>query len=264
MRVVKGLLQRCAEVVEFMAAAAAPCRLSAIAAALDLPKSATHRLLREMLALGWMEQDGADGPYRLSLRFALLGHRVLQSSGLQDLVQPVLDRLAGETRELVRLTMATEHGLVWLAAAQGAPPGLLYQPTMDGPVLLHATANGKAYLAGLPDPAALRLAQRSGLGQVRPTGRTLATPETLLAELHRVRQSGFAVAMEEAEAGISAVAVGIAGDGRVLGTLSVAGPSLRVGLDRIPVLAGALRQAAEVLAAIWPAGPHGSVKEAQP
>ncbi|HEY0419723.1 MAG TPA: IclR family transcriptional regulator [Acetobacteraceae bacterium] len=264
MRVVKGLLQRCAEVVEFMATAAEPCRLSAIAQALDLPKSATHRLLREMLALGWMEQDGADGPYRLSLRFALLGHRVLQSSGLQDLVQPVLDRLAAETRELVRLTMATEQGLMWFAAAQGAPPGLLYQPAMNGPVLLHATANGKAYLAGLPEAAALHLARRGGLGGAGPTARTVASAEALRAELERVRRQGYAVAVEEAEPGITAVAAAVVAEGRALGTVSVAGPSLRIGPDRIPVLAAALAHAAGVLAAIWPAGPAPAAQGAHP
>src|SRR5436305_299464 len=95
--------------------------------------------------------EGAGNMYSgtRKLRFALLGHRVLQASRLPDLVQPVLDALAAETRELVRATIATEDRLVWLACAQGAPPGLVYQPAMDGPVLLHATANGKAYLATL-------------------------------------------------------------------------------------------------------------------
>lgn len=264
MRVVKTLLQRAADVVEFMAASPGPCRLSAIAAALDLPKSATHRLLREMLAIGWMVQDGADGPYRLTLRFALLGHRVLQSSGLQDLVQPVLDRLAADTRELVRLTMATEQGLVWFAAAQGAPPGLLYQPATDGPVVLHATANGKAYLAALDDRLATALARRHGLGAVIPTPRTITTADALRTELAGIREAGHAVAAEEAELGITAVAVAIVAAGRVLGTVSVAGPSLRIGPTRIPALAAALTASAGMLAGIWPSGPTATAREANP
>ena len=249
MRVVKSLLQRCAAVVEFMAAGNEPCRLSAIAQALDLPKSATHRLLREMLALGWMEQDGADGPYRLSLRFALLGQRVLLSTGLQ----PVLDRLALATRELVRLTMVQDDaGLVWLASAQGAPPGLLYQPATDTPVLLHATANGKAYLATLGD-AALDLAHRGGLGNPGPTAHTINDEPALRTALLQIRTQGFAVAAEEAEPGITAVAVAVMNAGRALGTVSVAGPSLRIPSSRVPDLARQLTDAAAQLAALWPA-----------
>ncbi|HXT82009.1 MAG TPA: IclR family transcriptional regulator [Acetobacteraceae bacterium] len=253
MRLVKGLLQRCTEVVELLATAGTPCRLSDIAAALDMPKSAAHRLLQELKPLGWVEQDGPEGPYRLTVRFALLGHRVLRASRLLDLVPPVLDGLAARTGELVRLTLATEEGLTWFAFAQGAPPGLMYQPGMDGPVVLHATANGKAFLATLGDDDALALARRGGFGRLRPTERTIDAEATLLAELGQVRYQGYAVADQEAERGVVAVAVAVcAADGQAHGTMSVAGPHLRIGGDRVPVLAQALKEAAASLASVWP------------
>jgi DNA-binding IclR family transcriptional regulator len=168
-------------------------------------------------------------------------------------VPPVLDGLAARTGELVRLTLATDHGLTWFAFAQGAPPGLVYQPGMDGPVVLHATANGKAFLATFSNEAALGLARRGGFGQLRPTERTLDAEAALLAELARVRRRGYAVADQEAERGVVAVAVAVrAGDGSVRGTMSVAGPHLRIGGDRIPALAAALKEAATSLASVWP------------
>ena len=186
---------------------------------------------------------------RLTLRFALLGHRVLQASGLQDVVQPVLDALAAETRELVRLTVSTERGLIWFAFAQGAPPGLVYQPAMDSDVLLHATANGKAFLSTLSDAAALDLARAGGLGQRKPTPRTLHTASALRDELAAIRARGYAVAVEEAEHGITAVSVPVRpSGGPATGTVSVAGPSLRVGPERIPALASSLQRAAATLA----------------
>jgi DNA-binding IclR family transcriptional regulator len=252
MRLVKGLLERCVEVVELLSAAGAPMRLSDIAQALDLPKGAAHRLLQELCALGWAEQDGS-GLYRLALRFALLGNRVLQASGLSDLTQPVLDRLAARTRELVRLTVATGDGLVWLGSAQGALPGLMYQPAMNGTLVLHATANGKAFLATLDDSAALLLARRGGFGAVRPTPQTMRDEAALLADLARVRMRGYGLAEQEAELGVNAVAVAILGPAVVaLGSVSVAGPSLRLPPARIPELASALRETAAVLASIWP------------
>jgi len=256
MRLVKGLLSRCVEVIELMAAGPAPLRLSDIAETLDLPKSAAHRLLRELCGLGWVEQDAGEGRYRLSLRFALMGSRGLSATGLPELARPLLRALADRTRELVRLTLATGEGLVWIASAQGAPPGLMYQPAMDGPLVLHATANGKAYLAALPQAVALRLAAASGLGQVRPTPRALATAEQLRSELDRVRARGYATAEQEAEAGVTAVAVAIrAGGGEPVGTVSVAGPSLRLPPERIPILVAALQETAAALAAGWPMAP---------
>lgn len=257
MRVVKGLLHRAAEVLEFMAAAGAPCRLSELAEALGLPKSAVHRLLHELCTLGWVEQQGVEGPYRLTLRFALLGNRVLQASGLPDAVAPVLRALAERTGELARVTVASGEGLAWLASAQGAPPGLVYQPAMEGRLVLHATANGKAFLAALGERQALMLARRGGLGRVRPTPRTIATVAELVAALARVRAEGYATALEEAEQGVTAVAVAIRpsrGGGVPLGTLSVAGPSVRMAAERIMVLAGLLGESAAALGAVWPEG----------
>ena len=170
MRLVKGLLERCVGVMEHMAAG--PAGVSDIAATLDLPKSAAHRLLQELCRLDWAEQQ-SDGRYAATLRFALLGNRVLQIAGLQDTTQPLLDRLAREVRELVRLTIATTDGLVWLASAQGAPAGLVYQPAMSGTVVLHATANGKALLATMDDEQAIAMAVRGGLGRLRPTPRSI-------------------------------------------------------------------------------------------
>ena len=256
MHVVKGLLSRCVAVIELMAAGTAPLRLSEIAQALDLPKSATHRLLRELVALGWVTQEAAEGRYRLSLRFALLGSRGLSATGLPDLARPLLRALADSTRELVRMTLASGEGLSWIAAAQGAPPGLMYQPAMDGTLVLHATANGKAYLAALPPEPALRLARRGGLGKIRPTPATLHQERALLAELERVRRAGYAVAVEEAEPGVTAVAVAIVPPGTgPVGSVSVAGPSLRLPSARIPALAALLTETAAALAAGWPIGP---------
>lgn len=270
MRVVKTLLNRCVDVVDLLAARPGPSRLSDIAGALGLPKSAAHRLLRELCMLGWVEQDRADGPYRLTLRFGLLGQRVMLATGLLDLTRPLLERLAAETRELARLTIVTGagvtgagvtgsgvtgSGLAWLSSAQGAPPGLMYQPAMDGPVVLHATANGKAWLAAMPDDQALDLARRGGLGQAMPTSRTMTEETALLADLAGVRARGYAVADQEAELGVTAVAVAL--PDRRMGTVSVAGPSARLAEERFDALAAALTSAAAGLAMVWPAHARG-------
>jgi DNA-binding IclR family transcriptional regulator len=253
MRLVKGLLDRCVQVVELMATTPGPHGLSAIAAALDLPKSATHRLLRELCDLGWVEQSDDEGPYRLTLRFGLLGTRIVQATGLAEIAQPLLDRLAAETRELVRMTLAVEDGLVWFANAQGALPGLIYQPATDGPVVPHATANGKALLAYLPEARALDLARRGGLGQPGPTPRTIATEAALLADLAATRERGYALANEEAEPGVTAVAVCVRlADGTPVSTMSIAGPTLRMAAATLPVLAKALADTANSLAVLWP------------
>lgn len=252
MRVVKNLLDRCVEVVEMMALSPMPRGVSEIAATLGLPKSDTHRLLRKLCDVGWAEQVGADGPYRLTLRLALLGSSVLHASGLTRTAQPLLDRLAARTRELVRLTVAGPGGLSWVAYAQGAPPGIRYQPSISGTVVLHATASGKAFLAALPEEKALEMARAQGVGRLRPGPRTVAGEAELLRDLAQVRAQGYAVIDEEAEPEIKAIAVAVRrSDGAPLGTLSVAGPRMRLPDEAVTEAARLLAETAQLLAVSW-------------
>jgi len=252
MRVVKGLLERCVGTVEALTSAPEGMRLSDLARSLDMPKAAAHRLLRELVRLGWVEQS-AEGLYRLTPRLPLVTQRVLHATGIAELVQPVLDQVARDTRELARVAVALPDCLVWLAHAQGAPPGLLYQPAMSDPVRPHATANGKAWLATLPPERALAIARAGGLGEPRRAPRTITSETALARDLQRTRARGWGLAEEEAEPGVVAIAVAVRPrGGATVATISIAGPLVRLPESRRPAIAARLVQAAAQLAAIWP------------
>jgi DNA-binding IclR family transcriptional regulator len=84
--------------------------------------------------------------------------------------QPVLERLAGDSRELLRLTL-TRHGrLVWIEVAPGRVPGLMSPPARTDSVALHA--NGKAWRATLAESDVLRIQRDFGPDAPRAVGRT--------------------------------------------------------------------------------------------
>lgn len=259
MRLVKGLLNRCLEVLELLSVDAQWRRLSDISAALALPKGPLHRLLAELVALGWVEQETQTERYRLTLRLALLGQQYLRNTTLPGVVQPILDEVARRCGELVRLTVVQGEQLRWLASSQGAPTGLMYQPAFDGPIVLHTTANGKAWLATMDDATALRLARAFGFGRA-DTGGTLWGPRALRdeaalrKELAATRARGYGLAVEEAERGVKAIAVVVRAhdDRTVLGTMSIAGPLVRMGPERDAEFHDLLRQAAGTLGLVWP------------
>ena len=64
-----------------------------------------------------------------------------------DVAQPSLDRLAEESRELVRLAIVDGSELVFVAKAQGATRGLRYDPDMGLSVPLSCSAAGHAWLS---------------------------------------------------------------------------------------------------------------------
>jgi DNA-binding IclR family transcriptional regulator len=257
MRVVKSQLTSCLDLLAVMASNARGMRLTDLASNLGAPKSSTQRLLDHLAGEGWIEQDEATNQYRLTPRLAVLGHRYLESAGITNIAQGLLERLAARTGELARLTALDGRRLVWIGSAQGAPRGLRYEPSMGATIVSFATANGKAWLATLSDDEAVAVASSDGLGRRRKVPalgpNAITSADELLADLQVTRKRGYAVSNEEAEPGVAAVAVTIrAAGGGVLGTTSIAGPVIRMNHARYEAVARSLDVAAAELALAWP------------
>ncbi|RWM21118.1 IclR family transcriptional regulator [Mesorhizobium sp.] len=250
MRVVNSLVERCFAVIELLANEASTLRLGEIAEKLDLQKSAAHRMVTTLCEIGWVEQEPVTGFYKLTLRLAILGQRFLSATRLTDVCQPVLDELAGESAELVRMAVVQGETLTWIAQVQGARNGLKYQPEMVARVRLAITANGKAYLSTLNPTDAIRIAINDcGVGEERSVG----SVEEFMKQLKLTKKRGWAISLEEAEPGVVAIAAPITlGDGQAVGTVSVAGPSSRLTPDRHEKVASSVSSTAAKLGELWP------------
>ncbi len=250
-------VERCLSLIEALAGEPEPVELVELARRIGLPNSATHRTLSTLVARGWVVQDPASQNYFLSLRLCTLAFRDLEARAVPDIVQTVLTGLAKRTREYCRLAIVEGDDLVWVARAQGATGGLRYDPDMGDELVLHATANGKAWLATLPENEALRIVCARGFDTVRPLGeRAVSNVDDLRRHLAETRSRGYATAVEEAEVGTAALAVPFFSDetdaARAAGTISIAGPLVRIGPERFEELSGELHAAAKEVTALWP------------
>jgi DNA-binding IclR family transcriptional regulator len=248
--------ERCLAIIELLAEDAGTRPLGEIAEALDLPKSGAHRLLTTLCELGWAEQDGQTSFYRLTMRLATLGQKFYVATGIPDVCQPLLDRLARESREFARLAVVDGHSLVWVAYAQGATSGLVYQPSLaTNTVPLSVTASGKAWLATVALEYALECVEANGGFAMAERYGPNATRsvEAFVRELETTRRRGYGLAMSEAEPGVTAIAAAIraGAQGSALGTVSVAGPSVRMTDERVAALAPLVVRCASELSELW-------------
>jgi DNA-binding IclR family transcriptional regulator len=104
------------------------------------------------------------------------------------------------------------------------------------------TSGGKALLAELPDAQLTALLR--GPGGRPPEGMTAAERRSLVGQLRRVRERGYAENIEESESGVCAIGVCVrdkAGD--PVAALSVSAPSVRYTPDRSRVFLRELRTA---------------------
>jgi DNA-binding IclR family transcriptional regulator len=248
-------VDRVMDIIELVADKPEGMKLSEIAQQLDMPKSAAHRLLTSLCQRGFAVQDEISQRYRITVKLAAVGLRVLSASGTSDICQPSLDRLATRTGELVRLALVDAGTLLWIAKAQGSFSALRYDPYLGNPVALHATSVGKAWLATLDEEEAVSLVKAKGFDVPDGFGRPVVTDEaSLRAELLRTRRRGYGVAIEEGELGTSAMAQAIlVGRDRVaVGTVSIAGPAARLTRARMKEFAPDLAATVSEIADLWP------------
>ncbi len=252
-------IERTLDIIELLVDEPAGLALGELALRLGLPKSAAHRLLAELVDQGYAQQDQASQHYKLTMRLVVLGFRFLNNTGLTDACQPVLDGLAEQSGELVRMTVVDGKNLVWVAEAQGARHGLRYDGGFGRRVNLSATATGKAWLATLSDDDAVAIVLNQGFGDPDEVGPSaLRSVSTLLDELTSTRARGFGLAVNEGEPGISAVAavIRVSENEPCVGTVSVTGPLIRMTPETQSELAPLVVEVAQVLGRLWPVRMH--------
>jgi IclR family transcriptional regulator, acetate operon repressor len=254
-----GVMDRTLAILELLVDEAAGLPISAIADRLRIPLGATHRLLADLADRGYVRQErGGYRTYRLTTRLASLALRYLAASGITDVAQPVLDRLAAATGELVRLAVVDGDRLTWVAKAQGAQSGLRYDPESGADAQLSCSANGIAWLASMSDAEALARVELQGLGRPEAFGpRAPRTAKALLQHLRATRKRGYSLTIQTFTPWMSAMAAvvryGTAGD--VRGTVSIAGPHIRLTEARMHELAPLLLAAAADLSEASPGSP---------
>jgi len=244
-------LDRGLSVLEHLAAHPDGLPLAGLAAELDIPLSACHRLLADLTRRGYVRQVRAQGDYLLTTKLASLGLGYLSGAGIVDVAEPLLERLAQTSGELVRLAIVDGDRLTWIAKAQGSRKGLRYDPDMGMDARLSCTASGHAWLLTQSDERALELVTRQGFGAPRDYGpKAPTTVKALLGFLHAARVRGYAMIDEVFAPGMTAMAAPVMRRQEALGVISIAGPRQRLTPERMHALAPALLAAAAELGPI--------------
>ena len=194
---------------------------------LDLHKNNVFRLLATLEQKGYVEQVAANDRYRLGPACLRLGRAFAESRGIGPEARRVLAELAAELGETAHLGVRRGSHVLHLEGHQA--PGFVVTGLRVGIELpCHCTALGKVLTAcGSPDPIRRARAPRDSLE--RRTPNTIVDAEKLVEHLYGVANQGFALDIEECEAGLSCAAVPVlGGDGALVAALSVSGPSFRL------------------------------------
>lgn len=236
---------RALAILQFLATQEKGVSATDISIATDTEKSMVSRVLMTLEHEKYVVRSAA-GEYFLGIKFISMGILQLEITGLFQLCDPILKKIAEESGELVQFAIADNDGIHYVAKADGNER-VRVMPRLGTRASFHATAVGKVWLAGLAEERALKLALDAGLEVFTP--QTITTVERLRQELDRVREAGYAMNEEEMFAGVRGIAVPIFArdDNAVSGALTIVAPAFRMSRENATSFLPLLKQEAENL-----------------
>jgi DNA-binding IclR family transcriptional regulator len=199
---------------------ATPPALSELSRTHEIPKSTTSRMLSALERQGLIRRD-RNGAYIAGDVLSTFARSQNHDSVLVARMHSVLEKLAHLTGETANLAVSSNSEMKLIDQVDGHY--LLGATNWVGRhIPYHASALGKILLAyGVATIPMGRLEKISS--------KTITSRTRLLAELEVVRKKGYAIIIDELEDGLVAVAAPIReNDGRVVGAISISGPSPRL------------------------------------
>jgi len=224
-------LARGLEILSLFSAGRPYLSLSQIVELLSLNKSTAYRVLSTMQAMGYLEQDQTTRQYRPGLKVLQLGFTAINALEFRQVARPYLEKLSQELGETVSLAALDGFRTIYVDRVRNQSiVGVTLEVGSSLPA--HCNALGKVLLAGLPTDDVNNLLATHELNAFTP--KTLTTKKSLLAELQKIRNQGYAVDDEELALGLRAASVPVCDlSKRTVAAVNVTGTTLRITYKRL-------------------------------
>lgn len=203
--------------------------VTTIAEHLGVHKSTAFRLVTTLERGGLVEQAQDRGKYRLGMGVLRLAGATTARLDVVQEARPICRRLAASTGETINIAVLSGRSALYVDQVAGSS-SLQPHNWVGQHIPLHAASNGKVLLSELPADEVDRT-----VGTLTAfTDATLTSKAALRRELAAVRERGYALAVDELEVGLTAVAAPIRNaHGDVIAALSVSGPTFRLDAARV-------------------------------
>lgn len=198
---------------------------------LKLHKNNVFRLLATLESRNYIEQNRVTENYRLGLKTLELGQTFIKQMGLLRQSRPVLEALVKECNETTYVAILKDSHIVYLDVVE-TDLTVRVVPRVGSRLPAYCTAAGKIQLAYMTDEELDNYLPAKELK--RFTANTITDRDEIKAHLARIVEQGYAIDNEEMDVGVCCVAAPIRDyTRRIIGAVSISGPSMRFSKERM-------------------------------
>ncbi|WP_318503182.1 IclR family transcriptional regulator [Bacillus sp. T3] len=200
-------------------------KVGEIATKLGINKSTVSRTLATLASEGFVMKNPETKNYRLGLTILTLSGVVNTQFDIYQESQPVLTKLVQTTGETAHISILDHDEVIYLQKIECSHPSkVLTNIGRRNPP--YCTSSGKVLLAHGENEIVERVISK-GLKKI--TSKTIVDPEIFHQHLTQIKESGYAVSIEEFSEGVNSIAAPIYDyRGKVIAALAIVGPKQRI------------------------------------
>jgi len=198
---------------------------------LKLHKNNVFRLLATLESRNYIEQNRVTENYRLGLKTLELGQTFIKQMGLLRQSRPVLEALVKECNETTYVAILKESHIVYLDVVE-TDLTVRVVPRVGSRLPAYCTAAGKIQLAYMTDEELDHYLPTKELKGY--TSNTITDRDEFKSHLRKIAEQGYAIDNEEMDVGVCCVGAPIRDyTRRIIGAVSISGPSMRFSPERM-------------------------------
>ncbi len=198
---------------------------------LKLHKNNVFRLLATLESRNYIEQNKVTENYRLGLKTLELGQTFIKQMGLLRQSRPILERLVKECNETAYVAILKDFQIVYLDVVE-TDMTVRVVPRVGTQLPAYCTAAGKAQIAYMADEELENYLPAKELKRFTPN--TIADRSELKKQLKQITELGYSIDDEELDMGVRCIGAPIRDyTRRIVGAVSISGPSMRLTKERM-------------------------------
>jgi len=207
------------------------------------PAASAYRALVTLQKHGMVSFDEDRQLWRIDVESFRVGTAFLANTSMVEQARPMMASLMSDTGETANLGIIAGGEVVFLSQVETHEPiRAFFRPGTHGSI--HASGIGKALFAFRPENLAVQLAHSIQLD--RFTESTIQSPDALLQMRQDTLERGFAIDDQERTMGMRCIAAPIFNSfGEAVSAVSVSGPTVRIGAEKIEQYGKLVRLAAD-------------------
>lgn len=206
------------------------CRLIDMCNYFNLNKSTLHGILSTLEYHGFINKDSKNATYKLGAKLFELGKIYEENLSIKKVAKPYIVKLAQKFSETVHIAVLNESRVLYVDKEESVHSlRMASKVGTTDPIL--TTAIGKAIISTLPENKLNILLDSIELDEEE---KKVVDLERIKKELEIIGEKGYALDLEELEAGLNCIAVPIRnGIGEAIAAISISIPSSRLTKEKL-------------------------------